>query len=197
MSVVYVHRRLDDNSIFYVGISTNNIRPYSDSPSVRTAHWHNIVNKVGRSVEIWYEGILSKCKEIETGLISLYGRKNLGTGKLINITDGGEGTTGYVPLQFARSVASITHKGKITSEITKSKMSSKALVNNYMKGRTGDSNVRSKIVQQFTKQGVFITEFSAGHEAMRATGVNNRDISSVCRGKRMSAGGFIWKFKTA
>lgn len=51
-----------------------------------------------------------------------------------------------------------------------------------------------KIVQ-LTKQGELVAKFDSGHEAMRQTGVNNRDISSVCRGKRNYAGGFKWMFE--
>ena len=37
--------------------------------------------------------------------------------------------------------------------------------------------------------------FESGAEAERRTGVNARGISFVCRGKRKTAGGYIWRFQ--
>lgn len=48
----------------------------------------------------------------ETALILKYGRKDLGTGTLLNRTDGGEGSSGCVPTDEARTNMSIAGKGK-------------------------------------------------------------------------------------
>lgn len=37
--------------------------------------------------------------------------------------------------------------------------------------------------------------FESGAEASRETGINARGISFVCRGKRKTAGGYIWRFQ--
>lgn len=50
-------------------------------------------------------------------------------------------------------------------------------------------------VLQFDKDGVFITEFKSIREAERETGALNAKITAVCRGKRKSTGGFVWKYK--
>ena len=47
--VVYRHRRLDDNSIFYIGIG-NSKRPYCKHG--RNTHWNRIINKTDYKVEI-------------------------------------------------------------------------------------------------------------------------------------------------
>lgn len=96
MAIVYRHRRLDTNSIFYVGISkSNKYRPYSKHN--RSKHWLNIINKTEYIVEIIYSNIsYDDAKELEILLISEYGRHDLGSGLLVNLTDGGEGTSNYV-----------------------------------------------------------------------------------------------------
>jgi hypothetical protein len=58
----------------------------------------------------------------EMYMISVFGRKDLGTGILYNRTDGGDGPTNMS--DYARKRCSETHKGKILSEETKSKISS-------------------------------------------------------------------------
>ena len=92
--IVYRHRRLDTNEVFYIGIGKTKQRAYSKHQ--RNPHWHNIVNKYGYSVEIvtacdtWEEAC-----QIEQYLIKYYGRKDLGLGTLVNMTDGGDGTLNY------------------------------------------------------------------------------------------------------
>ena len=53
----------------------------------------------------------------------------------------------------------------------------------------------TKSVVQYSKDGEFIAEYSSIMEAERYTGCDNSIICKCCRGKRKSAGGFIWKYK--
>lgn len=65
----------------------------------RNTYWKNIVNKnKGVFIVEFITKNLSEQDAIlhERYLISLYGRKDLGTGSLVNLTDGGEGVSGYV-----------------------------------------------------------------------------------------------------
>jgi hypothetical protein len=122
MGVVYQHRRNDTNEIFYVGIGVNEKRPYSKSR--RNIIWKNIVNKHGYTVEILHEDLpYEECKEIERELISIHGRKDLGTGTLCNLTDGGDGILGLVHTDETRRNMSESRIGKNHSDETKRKMS--------------------------------------------------------------------------
>jgi hypothetical protein len=97
MALVNRHRRLDNNNIFYVGISKDYKRPYSVG-RYRNKIWNNIVNKTNYSVEIIYDNLsYDDAIELEIFLIHLYGKINNKTGVLANITDGGEGTIGVKP----------------------------------------------------------------------------------------------------
>jgi len=105
---VYEHVRLDTDEVFYVGIGTKNIkgkykcktysRAYLKAPSRRTEFWRNIFNKCEQTIRIdivFESTYLDKVKEKEIELIKKYGRRDLGTGKLVNLTDGGEGSSGH------------------------------------------------------------------------------------------------------
>ena len=88
--IVYQHRRLDTNKVFYIGIGKNLDRAYKKVS--RNAHWHNIVNKAGFEADILIQGCsLFEACEIEIGMIESYGRQDLGLGMLTNQTNGGEG----------------------------------------------------------------------------------------------------------
>lgn len=91
---VYIHKKLNTDDIFYVGLGKGR-RAYNKN--ARSRWWKNIVNKYGLTIEITSENISFKeAAEIEKYLIKYYGRLDLGTGCLVNLTDGGEGSNGRV-----------------------------------------------------------------------------------------------------
>ena len=53
----------------------------------------------------------------------------------------------------------------------------------------------SKPVVQYTTDGVFMAEYSSIHEAGRITGIAYQNIYKVCRGKRKTAGGYLWLYE--
>jgi len=144
MAIVYRHRRLDTFEIFYVGIGKENKRAYSKAN--RNSWWKNIVEKTEYSVEILFSNISwEEACELEMLFISEYGRKDLSTGILVNLTDGGEGIVGNIisdrtkekmrlakigkrPPNFgkkaseeARKNMSLAHTGRTNSEASKEK----------------------------------------------------------------------------
>ena len=53
----------------------------------------------------------------------------------------------------------------------------------------------NKSVQMFDKKtGELLATFPSLREAARVTGINQGDISSCCKGKLKSAGGYIWRY---
>ena len=91
MAIVYLHRRTDNNEIFYVGIG-NNIKRAYDVKNRSNKHWKGIVKKYGHIVEIIENDLSWKDACIkEKELIKKYGRIDLNEGTLVNMTDGGEG----------------------------------------------------------------------------------------------------------
>lgn len=107
---VYRHIRKDTNEVFYIGIGSSKYRAYSKQ--YRNKHWHNIVAKTDYEAEIMIENIpysLAKIKEIE--FISLYGRRDLKTGTLVNKTIGGDGVVGNVVSEESKKKMSLAKKG--------------------------------------------------------------------------------------
>ena len=49
-------------------------------------------------------------------------------------------------------------------------------------------------INQFDKQGNFIAYYISALQAKRQTGVNNSNIGECCKGKRKTAGGYIWRY---
>jgi hypothetical protein len=130
MAIIYRHRKAGTQEVFYIGISVNKYRPYEERR--RTKYWGNIVNKYGFEVDIIFNDIsYEEAKEGEKLLIKLYGRKDLGLGPLVNMTDGGEGTLGRIVSEETRKKISDLKKGnkyflgKKHNEITKKVLSEK------------------------------------------------------------------------
>lgn len=169
MAIVYQHRRLDTNEIFYIGIELDSDKRKatglrSTKTNGRNKFWKNIVNKTNYSIEIICNNISNKLsKEIECYLIKYYGRRDLGLGTLVNLTDGGDGAVGCVQTLEHRLKISNSLKGRVISETHRQNLS-KALTGlkrnvNYEKMFAvknkhlwmGENNVTSKkIIDTYT-----------------------------------------------
>ena len=90
MYLVYQHIKADKNDIFYVGKGKKR-RPTQFYG--RNEYWYRTVNKHGFYAEILVKDIDEEfALLIEKETIDLYRRRGI---KLVNITDGGEGSSGY------------------------------------------------------------------------------------------------------
>lgn len=49
-----------------------------------------------------------------------------------------------------------------------------------------------KLVYQFTLKGEYITQYESAREAERRLGIKSSEIMYNCKGKRISAGGYLW-----
>jgi hypothetical protein len=89
---VYGHYILGSEEPFYIG------KGKEDRAWSKTGHnvyWDRIVKKYDYEVKLLHENLdESTAHKIETELITKYGRKNIKTGCLVNMTDGGEGASG-------------------------------------------------------------------------------------------------------
>jgi hypothetical protein len=89
---VYFHYTKETDTVFYVGIGTG-YRP--NRISGRSELWKRMVDKYGfYSKVIHSELTWSQACEYEKEYIKKFGRRNVNTGFLVNLTDGGDGTPG-------------------------------------------------------------------------------------------------------
>ena len=144
-TVVYQWIR-KDGSPYYIGIG-NPKRPYTGRRGCGSPPPRERIVILHEDLE-WEEAC-----EIEKELIAFYGRKDVGTGILRNLTDGGDGILGYKHTdeeKKRRSKASMgknnPYYGKKHSEETKRKMSERfSGKNNPNYGKKRPKETREKI----------------------------------------------------
>lgn len=99
---VYVHRRLTDSKPFYVGKGKGNRAFTSDG---RNDYWKNTKDKHGFSVEIVFENLTEdeafQCEKDTITEFRYFGYP------LTNLTDGGDGTSGYKVSEEAKELKSL------------------------------------------------------------------------------------------
>lgn len=112
--LVYSHTRLDKDEIFYIGIGDIK-RAYRKGS--RNIHWKRIVNLTEYRVDILHDNLTwEQACEYEKKLIAKYGRRDLGKGPLVNMTDGGDGKVGYRFSQESKDKIGNSNKGKLVGE---------------------------------------------------------------------------------
>ena len=67
---------------------------------------------------------------------------------------------------------------------------------NTLYSKTWNYGIRhSRVVLQFTKDGIFVAEYESAREASRQTGVHHGQLIWCCNNKLKTAGGYVWKYK--
>lgn len=175
---LYIHKK-PCGEIFYVGIGTPK---RSKSKVSRNPFWHNIVEKHGYEVEVLMTGLDSDtaCK-LEIDLISHLGRRDLGRGTLVNLTDGGEGTPGLVQSEYQRKLSSEKFK------LYNSKPRSETYLLAQSKGKGNP-------IDQYDLNGNLIKSWYASSQAARELGIVKSGILRSLPKSRPYKG-FIWKLK--
>jgi hypothetical protein len=223
---VYRHIRLDTNVVFYIGKGTMDKGKYkrANSRYDRNKYWHNIVKKHNYIVEIIIEGLTEKdAFDSEVELILHYGRIDLGTGTLVNMTAGGDGACGTVVSEETRKKRSNFGKGNTYAlgyrhtEEAKKRMSIARMGNTYnlgkkcteetlrkksdaQKGRKHTEETKEKMRNTSRckrvwqyKDGIFIKEYKSANST-KIDGYCPCKVTMCCRGKRNHHRGFQWKY---
>jgi hypothetical protein len=168
MAYLYRHIRLDKNEVFYIGIGSDNYYKRAKSNKYRNTYWNNIVNKTNYEIEILFDDLdKDKVIEKEIEFILLYGRKDLGLGTLVNMTNGGDGINGFKHSDESKLKISKFQKNRVQSEEARKKISesklgkkrgivhteeSKKKISEYMKNRIISDETRLKMSLATTKR---------------------------------------------
>jgi uncharacterized protein involved in tellurium resistance len=118
MAYVYRHIRLDKNEPFYIGIGSSKYYNRAYRHKNRSDFWKRVANKGGYEVEILMDDLTwEQACEKEKEFIKLYGRVDLKTGCLVNMTDGGDGALNAIISEKTRkSVAEANRRRVFTDE---------------------------------------------------------------------------------
>ena len=156
MAVIYKHLK-PCGEVFYIGIGQEEKR--AKSKSDRNNYWHNVVNKYGYEVQILKSDLTwEDACEMEKVLISWFGRRDLGLGTLVNLTDGGEGNVGWVASDETRARMSKSKKGKLphnygkkASKESKKRMAESATGRKHSNEAKEKNRIASSNVSEETK----------------------------------------------
>ena len=162
---------------YYIGKGTGN-RAYSK-------HSFKIP---GKSRIIFLETNLSEigALAIERRLIKWYGRKDLGTGILINKTEGGDSP---VMDDYKKQHLSIINSGKILSQETKLKMSktragkSRPELSNRKRTTKEINNLKLMTEKRKLNVEIYGIKYNSITEAANVLGVQNETLRCRCRSK--------------
>jgi hypothetical protein len=120
---VYAHAKATTGEIFYIGKGGPRQRREKSIRS-RNGFWNRTVKKHGFNIIVVRDGLQEWAAfELEREMIALHGRRDLGLGPLVNLTDGGEGPSGAVVGQTTREKMSAVHKGRKHTLESRKKMS--------------------------------------------------------------------------
>ena len=211
MFYTYAHYRADDKRIFYIG--KGKAKRYVNSKN-RNPHWNHVVAKHGFTSEIlarW--DTEQEAFDHEKFLIGTF--RSMGV-DLVNMTDGGEGSSGSKPTpgQIAKMLESrkwYRHPPEIIArlvEIRKTKVftpETRAKMSASLKGkkvspeqrkklsiaRTGTSNP-SRWKKVFCEtNGVLYESITS---AAKTLNIDKSSISAVCRKEHSHTKGYVFKY---
>jgi hypothetical protein len=117
----------------------------------------------------------------EKYMIAVFGRKDLGTGILLNRTDGGEGSSGCIPSEETKQKLSEANKGRTVSKETRKKISE------ARKGKTHSEEHKRKLSE--ANKGHIVSEetkrkLSEAHKGNTLSNETKRKMSEVRKGKK-------------
>ncbi len=195
---VYLHLTKDTNIPFYVGKGKNNRYFYTGS---RNRWWKHVVDKHDYVIKILEFNLTEQeAFKSEVFWIKFYGRKQIETwGTLVNLTDGGEGISGYKFSEefkkqrsdYLKNNPDVWKKG-----INREKYFGKQLFgkDNPNFENRGKNNPLSIPVVKLDLYGKLLSIYDSVTEAALANNVAANSISAVCKGKRNTLKDFRYEY---
>lgn len=216
MSDTYlVYKHVAPNGKVYIGITSQDPeqRWHGGSNYSGQSYLYNAIKKYGWDSfkhVIIREGLTEEeAKIAERKLIKHYDSRNRSKG--YNITPGGD----ISPMKdlAVRKKSSESHKGKkqsIEQRLKQSLRQKGKIVSDETKRRTSESvkrlwqdpefiaktaaGYKYRPVVAYDKDGNSVGRFSSLKEANQSTGVDFRNIQACCKGRKKTAGGYVWRY---
>lgn len=200
---IYVHRRADDNSLFYIG-KGNKYRAWSKQG--RSEWWNRIVNKHGLAVEIVVHQMTeSDAFQLEKDLIDFYKEY------VINLTAGGDGGGEWIdPARNSKHSEMMKQRWSSVEYRSKHDFHLKQLHSDPVHRRRISEMMRERHLDpEYTKRvGVAARKkhakkvqrsdgviFDSVIDAARAVGAKSHgNIGNAALGKRKNAYGYTWEY---
>lgn len=182
---IYFHINPLKNEIFYVGKGYGN---RSHSKHSRNKFWNHTINKYKTfCVDIIENGLSeNEAYKREKYWIDRIGRRDLGKGTLVNMTNGGEGTSGY-------KVSGETKKKMSLSTIKKYK-NNKDIAKKISK-TLKDKKINCKKINMLDLDGKILKTFDSITQASNEMGFNSRAINNCLKGRTKKSSGYKWEYK--
>ena len=210
-----VYKHTAPNGKVYIGITSQKPekRWHGGSNYSTQPYFYNAIKKYGWDSfdhVIIRDGLTEEEARIaERKLIKRYDSRNRDKG--YNITPGGDISPMKDPV--VRKKSSESHKGKKQSEEQRLQQSLRhkcKIVSDETKRKTSESikklwqdpefiaktraGYKYRPVVAYDKEGSIVGEFSSLKDADKATGVDFRNIQACCKGRKKTAGGYVWKY---
>lgn len=127
---VYEHLRSDTGAIFYVGKGTGK-RCFVKSHHHRNEFWQRTEKKAGGFC------VRMVAKDVDEELAFLVEQERISQLRIVgvrlcNMTDGGDGTSGWVKTPEWREKVGSAHRGKVVSKETRAKISASVKASGYV-----------------------------------------------------------------
>ena len=187
---VYVYEFPD--GMKYVGMTKHSIQERRDNGYQHNKELQSAIRKCGwKGFKHYFVATgltLEEAEEIEKKTILALRSSEKTHG--YNKSAGGRSTfKGLKHSEETKARISKANTGRIFSESHRQNLSKSLMGKN-----TGENNKKSKRVEQFTKDGLFVDGFINICTAAAATGIDRRCISDCANRKQKTAGGYVWKF---
>lgn len=209
--VYCIYRHLKPNGeVFYIGIGSDLKRPYKKSG--RSSYWKNKVKKYPNyEVQILKTGLTKEeACELETILISWYGRADCCGGNLVNLTDGGDSTYGRIMEDWQKEYLSDLKKEGYANGTYKISLDGvykgiKERNRRWEENPQLKKDMSIKVAEKIAKNNLLkidkktkevIESFSNFIELRdKYPDVGKSVIYSVCNGNKKSYRGFLWRYQ--
>ncbi|MES2287387.1 MAG: hypothetical protein V4547_16965 [Bacteroidota bacterium] len=188
---VYRHLRDDKNEPFYIGIGSRSEKEIKNgkyirgcSSRTRNKYWVNIVSKTNYTTDILIESndrqfIESKEKEF----IELYGRRDLKTGSLCNLTSGGDSGCGRSHITMIKQIQTAKNNGTYQSNANR--------IKKYSSKKGSNGGFLNKKTYLYSIEGWYINEFETRQKLALFLGSDEGNLGKAIKYRRSCKGYYV------